>query len=423
MPTWVACLHSMPTASCSATAEAVHRIRHAVARQTITACVLVLTIAGCGERQVGAARPAAARPTGALAAATGPAASVSSAAAGEDKVLNIYNWSDYIDPSLIPEFEKEYGIRVNYDVYDSNDVLETKLLTGRSGYDIVVPSAPFFQRQIGAGVYQKLDKAMLPNLRNLDASLNRSVAVNDPGNLYGVIYFWGTSGVGYDKDKILAAMPNAPLDSFAMLYAPGVIRNFKDCGVAILDQPDEVIETVLLYLGKDPNSESLDDLKAAERVLLSIRPYVRYINSANYVDGLANGQICLALTWNGDIGQARARAREAGRSTSYGYSLPKEGAMMYFDLLAIPADAPHPGNAHLFIDFLLRPEVAARNSSVVHYAVANAAAYALVDPSVYQDSSVYLRDDQRRRLHPMGSHPLSYMRELNRTWSRFKTGH
>jgi len=392
-------------------------IRHADARRTITACVLLLMIAGCGQHQ----QPA--RGTAALAAATRGSVAAAQDKVAEDRVLNIYNWSDYIDPSLIPAFEKEYGIRVNYDVYDSNDVLETKLLAGRSGYDIVVPTAPFFQRQIGAGVYQKLDKALLPNLRNLDASLNRDVEINDPGNLYGVIYFWGTSGVGYDNGKIAAAMPDAPLDSLAMLYDPSVIRNFKDCGVAILDQPDEVIETVLLYLGKDPNSESLADLKAAERVLLSIRPYVRYLNSANYVDGLANGQICLALTWNGDIGQARARAREAGRSTSYGYTLPREGAMMYFDLLAIPADAPHPRNAHLFIDYLLRPDVAARNSNAVHYAVANAAAYALVDPSVYQDRSIYLSDDQRRRLHPMGSHPLPYMRELNRTWSRFKTGY
>jgi putrescine transport system substrate-binding protein len=385
--------------------------------------VLAVTIAGCGQHQQAARGMSVPDAAAEVAAARTTAPGPGSAAAAEDRVLNIYNWSDYIDPSLITAFEKEYGIRVNYDVYDSNDVLETKLLTGRTGYDIVVPSAPFLQRQIRAGVYRKLDKALLPNLGNLDASLNRSVEVNDPGNLYGVIYFWGSLGVGYDSARISAAMPNAPLDSFAMLYDPSVIRHFKDCGVAILDQPDEVIETVLLYLGQDPNSESLEDLKAAERVLLSIRPYVRYLNSANYVDGLANGQICLALTWNGDIGQARARAREAGRSTSYGYTLPKEGAMMYFDLLAIPADAPHPRNAHLFIDYLLRPDVAARNSSVVHYAVANAAAYALVDPSVYQDGSVYLSEDQRRRLHPMASHPLSYMRELNRTWSRFKTGH
>jgi putrescine transport system substrate-binding protein len=396
-----------------------HRIPHPRRSTAVMApCVLALVIASCSRHQGATSGTASTEAVASAAAAAAP----NSPAAGEDKVLNIYNWSDYIDPALIPAFEKEYGIKVNYDVYDSNDVLETKLLAARTGYDIVVPTAPFMQRQIGAGVYQKLDKALLPNLGNVDPTLNRSVEINDPGNLYGVIYFWGTSGVGYDEDKIAAAMPGAPLDSFAMLYDPGVISHFKDCGVAILDQPDEAVETVLLYLGRDPNSESLEDLKAAERVLLSIRPYVRYINSANYVDGLANGQICLALTWNGDIGQARARAREAGRNTKFGYSLPKEGAMMYFDLLGIPADAPHPRNAHLFINYLLRADVAARNSSAVHYAVSNTAAYRLVDPAVYRDGSIYLSDEQRRRLHPMGSHTLAFMRELNRTWTRFKTG-
>ena len=391
-----------------ATKKGVRRSR----RWNAIAFALTLVIAGCGRREgapMPAVEPAAATTT-------------SSPPAREEKVLNIYNWSDYIDPSVVPAFEKEYGLKVNYDVFESNDVLETKLLAGTSGYDVVVPTAPFMQRQIPAGVYQKLDKTRLPNLKNLDANLNRSVEVNDPGNQYGVIYFWGTSGVGYNEEKIVAAMPNPPLDSFAMLYDPSVVKNFKDCGVAILDQPDEVLETVLLYLGKDPNSESLEDLKAAESVLLSIRPYVRYINSANYVDGLANGQICIALTWNGDIGQARSRAKEAGRSTKFGYILPKEGAMMYFDLLAIPADAPHSKNAHLFINYLLRPDVAAKNSSAVHYATSNAAAYQLVDPAVYEDKSVYLSDEQRLRLHPMASRTLSYMRELNRTWTRFKTG-
>jgi putrescine transport system substrate-binding protein len=357
-------------------------------------------------------------------AAAGPAApaGTNSSPPGEDKVLNVYNWADYIDPSIIPAFEQEYGVKVNYDVFDSNDVLETKLLAGRTGYDIVVPTAPFMQRQIQAGVYQKLDKALLPNLKNLDASLNRSVEANDPGNQYGVIYFWGTSGVGYNEEKIAAAMPNAPVNSWAMIYDPNVIRHFKDCGVSILDAPDEVVETVLLYLGKDPNSESLEDLKAAERVLLSIRPYVRYVNSLSYIEGLANEDICMALLWSGDIGQVRARSREAGRTTGFGYILAKEGMMMYFDMLAIPADAPHPKNAHLFIDYLLRPEVAARNSSAVHYASGNAAAYTLVEPAVYNDKSLYLSDEQKAHLFPMRSHSLSFMRELNRTWTRFKTG-
>jgi putrescine transport system substrate-binding protein len=373
----------------------------------------VLFVAGCGRRE-GASIPAPA-----------PAAHVTgtSSPTDQEKVLNVYNWTDYIDPSVIPAFEKEYGLKVNYDVFDSNDVLETKLLAGKTGYDVVVPTASFMQRQIQAGVYQKLDKALLANLSNLDPILNRSVEVNDPGNQYGVIYFWGTSGVGYNEDKVAAAMPSAPLDSFAMIYDPSVIRNFKDCGVSILDAPDEVVETVLLYLGKNPNSESLADLKAAEGVLLSIRPYVRYINSSSHVEWLANGEICVALAWNGDIGQARSRASDAGRSTRFGYRLPKEGAMMYFDMLAIPADAPHPKNAHLFINYLLRPDVAARNSGAAHFATNNVASFALLDPAVYNDKSIYLSAEQMTHLHPMTSHSLSYMRELNRTWTRFKTGH
>jgi putrescine transport system substrate-binding protein len=378
----------------------------------IIAFALALVVAGCGPHE-GTATPAA----GSVAATA-----LSSSQTDLEKVLNIYNWADYIDPSVVPAFEKEYGLKVNYDVFDSNDVLETKLLAGRTGYDVVVPTAPFLQRQIQVGVYQKLDKALLPNLKNLDAKLSRSVEVNDPGNQYGVIYFWGTSGVGYNEEKIAAAMPNAPVDSFAMLYNPSVIKNFKDCGVSILDAPDEVVETVLLYLGKDPNSESLVDLKAAERVLLSIRPYVRYINSSRYIEDLANGEICIALLWTGDIGQARSRAKEAGRNTKFGYILPKEGAMMYFDMLAIPADAGHPKNAHLFINYLLRPDVAAKNSSSTHFATSNAAAYKLVDPAVYNDKGVYLSGEQRSHLYPMSSHSLSYSRELNRTWTRFKTG-
>jgi putrescine transport system substrate-binding protein len=377
------------------------------------AIAIAVAMAGCGRRE---AAPVAAR---------GPPAQITtpSSLTDQEKTLNVYNWADYIDPSVIPAFEQEYGIKVNYDVFESNEVLEAKLLTGSTGYDVVVPTASFMQRQIQAGIYQKLDKALLPNLKNLDASLNRDVELNDPGNQYGVIYFWGTSGVGYNEDKIEAAMPNAPVNSFAMLYDPNVVKNFKDCGVSILDQPDEVVETVLLYLGKDPNSESLQDLKAVEAVLLSIRPYVQYIDNSTYTERLANGEICMALAWNGDIGQARSRAREAGRNARFAYILAKEGAMMYFDMLAIPAGAAHPKNAHLFINYLLRPEVAAKNSSAVHYAVSNAAAYKLIVPAVYHDESIYPGDEQKSHLHSMAAHSLSYMRELNRVWTRFKTGH
>jgi putrescine transport system substrate-binding protein len=386
----------------------------------VMAATLLQLLCGCGRQPAGTAPAAAAPLANAAAGAAGTAASAVPMDA--DKVLNVYNWSDYIDPSVVPAFEKQYGIKVNYDVFDSNEVVETKLLAGRSGYDLVVPSASFLQRQIQAGVFQKLDKSLLPNLKNLDADITRRIEVYDPGNQYGVNYLWGTSGIGYNEDRIAAAMPQAPVDSFAMLYDPAVIRHFKQCGVSMLDAPDEVVGTVLVYLGKDPTSESLDELQAAEKVLLSIRPYVRYINSSKYIDDLANGEICLALGWSGDVGQARSRAREAGKNLKIRYNIAKEGGIMFFDMLAIPADARHPKNAHLFINYLLRPDVAAKNSSLTHFATSNAAAYSLVDPAVYNDRGVYPSAAQKAHLYPNATHSLGYTRELNRTWTHFKTG-
>ena len=380
-------------------------------RATLLAAALVL--ATCARQG-----PAPNSTTAAVASAAG----ASAVPMDDEKVLNVYNWSDYIAPTVVPAFQKEYGIKVNYDVFDSNEVLETKLLAGRTGYDVVVPSASFLQRQIKAGVFQKLDKSLLPGLKNLDPDMTRRMELYDPGNQYGVNYLWGTSGLGNNADKIASAMPNAPTDSFAMLYNPNVVKNFKKCGVSILDAPDEVVGTVLVYLGRDPNSESLEDLKAAEAVLLSIRPYVRYINSSKYIDDLANGEICLALGWSGDVGQAHARARDASNGVNIKYSIAKEGAIMFFDMLAIPADAPHPKNAHLFIDYLLRPDVAAKNSSAMHYATSNAAAYALVDTAVFSDRGVYPSEAQKAHLYPNATRSQSFTRELNRAWTRFKTG-
>jgi putrescine transport system substrate-binding protein len=379
---------------------------------------LTLLLAACGHQSAPEA-PASPDMT-----ATGAASGGAGAGAGADnqKVLNVYNWSDYIDPTVVPAFEKEYGIKVNYDVFDSNEVVETKLLAGHTGYDVVVPSASFLQRQIQAGVFQKLDKSLLPNLKNLDPMITHIIEVHDPGNQYSVNYLWGTSGVGYNEAKVLKAMPDAPVDSFAMFYDPKVIRNFKDCGVSILDAPDEMVGTVLIYLGRDANSEKLEDLKAAEQVLMSIRPFVRYINSSRYIEDLANGDLCLALGWSGDIGQARARARDNGKGVQIKYNIPREGAIMFFDMLAIPADAPHPKNAHLFIDYLLRPDVAAKNSTLMHYATSNAAAYSLIDPAVFNDRGIYPSEAQKGHMYPNAAHSLAYTRELNRSWTRFKTG-
>ena len=359
----------------------------------------------------------------------GPAAS-SAAAPGApggrgaaEAVLNIYNWSDYIAPDIVPAFERAYGIKVHYDVFDANTVLQTKLLTGNTGYDIVVPSGSFLALQIKAGVFRKLDKSLLPNLKNVDPELARLMDPLDPGMQYAVIYFWGTGGVTYNVEKIKSVMPDAPVDSLAMFYDPKVISRFKDCGVSIIDEPTEVVSTVLLYLGRDPNSERPADLAAAEQVLMSIRPYVRYIDNFRFTEDLANGEICLALAWSGDAYIASARARDAKRNLALKYNIPKEGAVLFFDLMAIPADAPHPVNAHLFINYMLRPEVAARNAGFVHFATSDAAAYPLIDPAIFHDQSIYPPSEIRQRLVPDIPHSQGFTRMLTRTWTRFKTGH
>jgi putrescine transport system substrate-binding protein len=343
-------------------------------------------------------------------------------AESSEKVLNVYNWSDYIQPSVITDFEKEYGIRVNYDVFDSNEILETKLLTGHTNYDIVVPSAAFLERQLQADIYQKLDKSLLPNLRNVDPRVAKDEALYDPGNQYSVDYMWITSGVGYNTAEIRQRMPDAPVDSWRMLFDPEVVSKFQDCGVSILDAPSEVVGTVLLFLGRNPNSDSPEDLKAAEQVLHAIRPYVRYVDSSRYIDNLANGDICLVMGWSGDIKQAHDRAREAGKGGDIAYSIPREGAIVNYDVLAIPADAPHVRNAHLFINYLLRPDVAARNSNLIKYANALSPDIQPLDPAVRNDPGIYPPPEVRARLTPERPRPADYQRLLTRMWTRFKTG-
>jgi putrescine transport system substrate-binding protein len=354
-------------------------------------------------------------------AAQGAAAAASAPAASE-KVLNVYNWSDYIQPQVIADFEKQYGIRVNYDVFDSNEMLETKLLTGHTNYDIVVPSGAFLERQLQADIYQKLDKSQLQNLNNVDPQVARAVAVYDPGNQYSVDYMWITSGVGYNTAEIRQRLPGAPLDSWRMLFDPAVVAKFEDCGVSVLDAPAEVVGTVLLYVGKNPNSDSPDDLRTAEKVLKAMRPYVRYVDSSRYIDNLANGDICLAMGWSGDIKQAHDRALEAGKGVELAYTIPKEGAIANYDIMAIPADAPHVKNAHLFIDYLLRPDVAARNSNLIKYANSVVPDIQPLDAAVRNDPGVYPPPQVRARLTPERARPAEYQRLLTRMWTRFKTG-
>jgi putrescine transport system substrate-binding protein len=337
-------------------------------------------------------------------------------------VVNVYNWSDYIDPQVLKDFEKQYGIKVNYDVYDKNEVLETRLLTGNTGFDVVVPSAPFLELEIRAGALEKLDESELPNLRYLDPAIQRSVAQYDPGNRYAADYMWITSGLGFNAQAVKARLPDAPVDSWRLLYDPAVVSKLADCGVTVLDEPTEVIGTALLYLGRNPNSESPADLAAAMKVLMAIRPYVRYVNSSRYIDDLANGEICLALGWSGDVKQAKVRAQQAGRTYTIAYSIPKEGAVENFDVLAIPANAPHPRNANLFINYLLDPRVAARNSNLVKYANGDLASRPYLDKSVLDDPGIYPPPAVMRTLVPERARSMQFMRLLTRAWTDFKTG-
>lgn len=354
------------------------------------------------------------------AASTAPAAPVVDT--DEEKVVNVYNWSDYIEPTVLEAFEKETGVKVNYEVMDDNQLLETKLLAGRTGYDVVVPSASFLARQIKVGIYQKLDRAKLPNYKNLDADLTRRQEVFDPGNEYSVNYMWGTSGVAYNEGKIREAMPDAPVDSFAMFWDPKVASKFAKCGISVLDAPSEVVGTVLIYLGRDANSEKPEDLKAAEAVLMKVRPYIRLINSSKYIEDLANGEICLALGWSGDALQARDRADEASKGITIKYNIPKEGAVMFFDDFAIPADASHVKNAHLFIDYMLRADVAAKNSNFLNYANSNAASWPAVSAEVKGNPNIYPTADMMPRIVPDLPESAEFQRLLTRTWTRFRTG-
>ena len=326
------------------------------------------------------------------------------------------------ESSVIEGFTKETGIKVQYDVFDSNEMLETKLLAGNTGYDIVVPSASFLYRQLKAGVHQKLDKSQLPNLANVDPDIAKRLEAFDPGNEYSVNYMWGTSGVGYNVKKIAERMKDAPVNSFAMFYDPKIAAKFADCGISILDAPSEVLGTVLIYLGKDANSEKPEDLAAAEAVLKAVRPYIKNFHSSAYIEQLANGEICLALGWSGDVLQAKTRAVDAKNGVEVAYNIPKEGAVMFFDQLAVPKDAKHPKNAHLFINYLLRPEIAAKNSSYISYASANKAATPLVDVAVTSNPNVYPPPELMAKLVPDMPESPEFTRLLTRSWTGVKTG-
>jgi putrescine transport system substrate-binding protein len=347
--------------------------------------------------------------------------------AGQSRTVNVYNWSDYIEPSVIETFTKETGIEVRYDTFDSNDTLETKLLAGRSGYDVVVPTGYFLERQIKAGVFQPLDKSKLPNIVNVWPEIAQRLATYDPDNRYAVNYMWGTTGIGYNvkKAREILGLSGAVADAMAswdIVFKPESLARFKDCGVHMLDSSDDILPAALKYLGLDPNSTAPADLEKAADLMIKIRPSVRKFHSSEYLNALASGEICVVVGWSGDVKQAQKRAAEAKAGVEVGYAIPKGGAQMWFDNLAIPKDAPHVAEAHAFIDYLLRPEVAAKNSNFLGYANGNLASQRLIDKNVIEDRTIYPDLETLASLYIITARDPRTTRLLNRLWTRIKTG-
>jgi putrescine transport system substrate-binding protein len=351
------------------------------------------------------------------------AVGVAMAVAQSPRVVNVYNWSDYIDPKVLEDFTKETGIKVQYDTFDANETLETKLLAGKSGYDVVVPTAYFLERQIKAGVFQKLDKSQLKNLGNVWPDIAKRLAVYDPGNQYAVNYMWGTTGIGYNVKAMRERLgPDGKIDSWDIVFKPETLAKFKDCGIHMLDSADDIMPAALHYLGLNPNSTDPKDLDKAAELLMKIRSLVRKFHSSEYLNALAAGEICLVVGWSGDIKQSQRRAAEAKNGVEIGYSIPKEGAQMFFDNLAIPKDAAHVAEAHAIIDYLLRPEAAAKNSNLVAYANGNLSSQKFIDKTVLDDKSVYPDAATMSRLYTVSARDQKAQRLLNRLWTKIKTG-
>jgi putrescine transport system substrate-binding protein len=377
-------------------------------RTAVLACCLALT--ACGSSA----------PEPATTASSAPVANV----VAEDKVLHVYNWSDYVAESTIASFTAATGIEVVYDVYDSNEILDAKLMTGGSGYDVVFPSArPFAQRQVASGLYATLDRAKLPNYSNLDSGVLAGLVDVDPGNAHIVPYLWGTTGLGLNVAKVREALgPDVALDSWALLFDPANAAKLAKCGVSMLDDEQEAFGAALLYRGRDPNAHASNETEVVKATYAAVRPHIRYFNSSKYIDDLANGDLCLAVGYSGDVFQARDRAAEAGNGVEIVYVIPREGALRWVDAIAIPKDAPHPSNAHAFIDFLLQPEVIAQISNVVAYANANHAATAKLDPSIAVDPGIYPPAEVLAKLVDPRSLPEAVQRERVRAWTTIKTG-
>jgi len=347
------------------------------------------------------------------------------AGARAERVVQVYNWSDYIAPDVIAQFEADTGIKVIYDVYDSNEVLEGKLLAGRTGYDVVVPTSDFLARQIMAGVFQPLQRDKLPNYGNLDPAVMKTVSEFDPGNAHAVPYMMGTTGIGYNRDKVIAVLgEDAPLDSWDLVFKRDNLAKLSQCGVAFLDAPTEMFAAALHYLGKNPNSTNIADYNGAAKDLLKqLAPHVTYFHSSKYIDDLAGGEICVAIGWSGDIAQAMVDADKAGNGVKVSYVIPREGALQFFDLLAIPADAPHVDEAHAFINFLMRPEIAAENTNHIWYPNPIPASMPMINPEITGDPAIYPPPEVKARLYVYTVKSPKVDRAMNRAWTEIKTSH
>lgn len=344
-------------------------------------------------------------------------------AAAEDRVVNVYNWSDYIDEEVLKQFTAETGIKVVYDVYDNNEIVETKLLAGGSGYDIVVPTDSNMSRQIKAGVLLPLDKSKLPNLKHMWPFVTEKLAFYDPGNEYAVDYMWGTTGIGINVAMVEERLGGeVNLDTWSILFDPANAAKLADCGIYIMDAPEDVLQSVLAWQGKEPDSKDPADIEAAGEVLKAVRPYIQKFHSSEYINALANGDICMAMGYSGDLLQARDRAAEAGNGVEIEYLIPREGALMWFDSMVIPADAPHPDEAHEFINFMMRPEVAAANSNYVYYANGNLDSQPLLNEDVIADEAIYPSQETLDRLFTSTSYDPRSQRVLTRMWTSVKAG-
>ena len=351
------------------------------------------------------------------------AMTVGSAVAQEEKVLHVYNWSDYIAEDTVASFEKETGIKVVYDVFDSNEVLEAKLLAGTTGFDVVVPSSDFLARQIQAGVFASLDKSKLPNLVNMDPDIMKLLQDKDPDNAHSIPYLGGTTGIGFNPKKVAEVMgPDFKMDSWDAVLKPENISKLSKCGVSFLNAPTEIFATTLHYMGKDPNSTSAADYKEAGKMLSALRPYITYFHSSQYINDLANGDICVAIGWSGDVMQAKARAEEAKNGVEVDYVIPKEGALIFYDMLAVPKDAKHPENAMAFINYLMKPDVIAKISNYVSYASGNKASLPLVDAAIRNNPNIYPTDEMKPKMFTLKVLPQKVNREITREWTKVKTG-